>query len=98
MSYRYPKMKLLKFFLIKKSHFCDRERWIKKKKMKIYDTVKRLSSEKNISIYRLEKDLGLANGAISKWNRQIPNALRFQEVADYLGVTTSYILNESRKG
>ncbi|PAY37412.1 helix-turn-helix domain-containing protein [Ligilactobacillus salivarius] len=65
--------------------------------MKIYDTVKRLSSEKNISVYRLEKDLGLANGAISKWNRQIPNALRLQEVADYLGVTSSYILNESRK-
>ena len=65
--------------------------------MKIYDTVKRLSSEKKISVYRLEKDLGLANGAISKWNRQIPNALRLQEVADYLGVTSSYILNESRK-
>ena len=65
--------------------------------MKIYDTVKRLSSEKNISVYRLEKDLGLANGAISKWNKQIPNALRLQEVADYLGVTSSYILNEARK-
>lgn len=65
--------------------------------MKIYDTVKRLSSEKNISVYRLEKDLGLANGAISKWNRQIPNALRLQEVADYLGVTSSFILNEARK-
>ena len=65
--------------------------------MKIYDTVKRLSSEKNISVYRLEKDLGLAKGAISKWNSQIPNALRLQEVADYLGVTSSYILNESRK-
>lgn len=65
--------------------------------MKIYDTVKRLSSEKNISVYRLEKDLGLANGAISKWNKQIPNAVRLQEVADYLGVTSSYILNEARK-
>ena len=65
--------------------------------MKIYDTVKRLSSEKNISVYRIERDLGLANGAISKWNRQIPNALRLQEVADYLGVTSSYILNEARK-
>lgn len=65
--------------------------------MKIYDTVKRLSSEKNISIYRIERDLGLANGAISKWNKQIPNALRLQEVADYLGVTSSYILNEVRK-
>lgn len=65
--------------------------------MKIYDTVKNLSEKKNISIYRLEKDLGFPNGAVSKWNRQIPNALRLQEVADYLGVTSSYILNEARK-
>lgn len=65
--------------------------------VRIYDTVKRLSNEKNLSIYRIEKDLDLANGAISKWNKQIPNAVRLQEVADYLGVTTSFILNEARK-
>lgn len=65
--------------------------------MKIYDAVKEISNKKNVSIYRLEKDLGLANGAISKWNRQIPNAVRLQEVANYLGVTISYILDLSRK-
>lgn len=65
--------------------------------MKIYDAVKNLSEKKNISIYRLEKDLGFPNGAVSKWNKQIPNAVRLQEVADYLGVTSSYILNEARK-
>ena len=66
--------------------------------MKIYDTVKNLSEKKNISIYRLEKDLGFPNGAVSKWNRQIPNAVRLQQVANYLGVTISYILDLSRKG
>ncbi|WP_278744036.1 helix-turn-helix domain-containing protein [Ligilactobacillus agilis] len=65
--------------------------------MKIYDTVKNLSEKKNISIYRLEKDLGFPNGAVSKWNRQIPNAVRLQQVANYLGVTISYILDLSRK-
>lgn len=65
--------------------------------MMIYDAIKKLSEEKNISIYRLEKDLGLANGAISKWNKQIPNAVRLQRVANYLGVTSSYILDLARK-
>ena len=65
--------------------------------MQIYNAVKGISLKKGISIYKLEKNLGYPNGSISKWNRQIPNAVRLQEVADYLGVTSSYILSQSRK-
>lgn len=65
--------------------------------MKLYDAVKDVSSKKGMSIYKLERALGYSNGSISKWNRQVPNAIRLQEVADYLGVTSSYILNEARK-
>lgn len=65
--------------------------------MEIYNAVKGISLKKGISIYKLEKSLGYPNGSISKWNRQIPNAVRLQEVADYLGVTSSYILSQSRK-
>ena len=66
-------------------------------KLKLYDAVKDVSSKKGTSIYKLERALGYSNGSISKWNRQVPNAIRLQEVADYLGVTSSYILNEARK-
>ncbi len=65
--------------------------------MKIYNAVKDISAQNGISIYKIEKELGYSNGSISKWNRQIPNALRLQEVADFLGVTSSYILNKARK-
>ncbi|PEH10058.1 helix-turn-helix transcriptional regulator [uncultured Megamonas sp.] len=65
--------------------------------MKIYDVIKKISSEKNISIYKLEHDLNFSNGSISKWNTWSPNAVKLQEVADYLGVTSSFILNEARK-
>ena len=65
--------------------------------MEIYNAVKGISLKNGISIYKLEKNLGYPNGSISKWNRQIPNAVRLQEVADYLGVTSSYILSQSRK-
>ena len=47
----------------------------------------------------------MANGAVSKWNRQIPNALRFQEgvndmnelviMHDKQAVTTSLVLSEA---
>jgi len=65
--------------------------------LKLYDAVKDISSKKGMSIYKLERALRYSNGSISKWNRQVPNAIRLQEVADYLGVTSSYILNEARK-
>lgn len=65
--------------------------------LKIYNAVKDISAQNGISIYKIEKELGYSNGSISKWNRQIPNALRLQEVADFLGVTSSYILNKARK-
>ncbi|MDM8279675.1 helix-turn-helix transcriptional regulator [Ligilactobacillus agilis] len=65
--------------------------------MKIYDVIREIASTKNISIYKLEHDLNFSNGSISKWNTWSPNAVKLQEVADYLGVTTSFILNEARK-
>ena len=65
--------------------------------MGLRDVIKDLAVKKKISVAELERTLGFGNGSISKWNRQIPNAVRLQEVADYLGVTSSYILSQSRK-
>ena len=65
--------------------------------MGLRDVIKDLTVQKKISVAELERTLGFGNGSISKWNRQVPNAVRLQEVADYLGVTSSYILSQSRK-
>lgn len=66
--------------------------------MTVYSAVKAISKKKEISIYRIEKDLNYTNGTISKWDRSMPSADRLQAVADYLGVTSTYILNKSREG
>nr|WP_079754337.1 hypothetical protein [Streptococcus pneumoniae] len=47
----------------------------------IYDKIKEIASEKGISIYRIEKDLDLGNGAISKWNNSSPSATTLNSIA-----------------
>ncbi|EDX41569.1 helix-turn-helix domain-containing protein [Limosilactobacillus reuteri] len=66
--------------------------------MSVYTAVKKVAYEKGKSIYRIERDLGLSNGYISKWNKSMPGADKLQAVADYLGVTPQYLLYISEKG
>jgi len=65
--------------------------------MAIYSAVREIASKKNMSIHSIEKDLKLSNGTISKWNKSNPSAFNLQKVADYLGVTSTYLLNKSRE-
>lgn len=64
--------------------------------MSIYSAIKDIAKEKGVSTRRIERDLNFSNGSISKWNTSIPRADKLQEVADYLGVTSAYILNKSK--
>lgn len=65
--------------------------------MTLYVSIKALATKKSIPISRIERDLGLSNGSISKWNNHTPNAGSLQRVASYLGVTTDHLLIESRE-
>ena len=66
--------------------------------MTVYATIKKLACDKNITIRHIERGLDLSNGSISKWDKSIPRADNLQKVADYLGATTTYILNKSKEG
>lgn len=65
--------------------------------MSVYTAVKNIARQKETSIYRIEHDLEFSNGSIRRWNHSMPSADRLQAVADYLGVTSTYILNKSRE-
>lgn len=65
--------------------------------MSIYSAIKDIAKDKNKSVYRIERDLGYVPGKISKWDDSMPRADSLQEVADYLGVTSSFILNKSKE-
>lgn len=58
----------------------------------IYDNVKRLCDEKGITIQKLEKDTGLSNGAVSKWNTSDPGVSKVKLAADYLGVSIENLI------
>ena len=60
----------------------------------IYDKIKEIASEKGISIYKIEKDLGLGNGVISKWNISSPSAITLNSIANYLNVRLEQLLEE----
>ena len=65
----------------------------------LYDNVKILCAEKNISVGQLEKELGFSNGSICKWNENEPGIRKVQKVAEYLGVSIEELLREDdRKG
>lgn len=60
----------------------------------LYDKIKNIAEQKNISIYRIEKDLDLSNGSIRKWNSSIPLSQTLKKVADYLNVSIDNLMEE----
>lgn len=60
----------------------------------LYDNVKAICDEKKISIGRMEKDVGLSNGSVCKWNENEPGIRKVQKVANYLGVPIESLLED----
>lgn len=61
--------------------------------MGLYQTIKILVGARGLSISRIERDLDIANGTIRKWDVSMPRADNLRKVADYLDVTSAYLLN-----
>ena len=64
------------------------------KRMSIYQRIKDLANEKNISIRELEKQLDFSNGAVNKWRTKAPSD-KLEKVANYFDVTTDYLLGRT---
>ena len=62
--------------------------------MSIYQRIKDLANEKNISIRELEKQLDFSNGAVNKWRKKAPSD-KLEKVANYFDVTTDYLLGRT---
>ena len=60
----------------------------------IYEKVKELCEKKNVSIYRVEKDLGFSASSIVKWKNTVPAADKLKAVADYFNVPIEYFLEK----
>lgn len=62
----------------------------------IYDRIKEVCREKNITISKLERELGLS-GAVSKWNKHKPTHENLSKVSKYLDVSIEYLVGETEE-
>lgn len=62
--------------------------------MAIYDNVKNACKERGISVAELEETLGFARSSIYKWDKHCPSVEKLKKVADKLGVSIEYFLEE----
>ncbi|MFC6179989.1 XRE family transcriptional regulator [Lactiplantibacillus daowaiensis] len=65
--------------------------------MTVYSAIKGIAIDQDLSIYKIEHDLNFTNGSISKWDKSIPRVDRLQMVANYLGVTMTFILDKAKE-
>lgn len=61
------------------------------------DRIKALCKLRGTTIKAVERDCGLGNGTIAKWDHSSPSYDKLLAVADRLGVETSYITGEKEK-
>jgi len=57
------------------------------------DKIKKMCKERNISIPKLEDELGLGRGTIYKWESVSPSVVNLKKVADFLGCTLDELAN-----
>ena len=57
--------------------------------------IRLLCSKKPVSIAKLERETGIGNGTISRWDTSSPSVENVQKVAEYFGVTVDVLLSDT---
>lgn len=65
----------------------------------MYEIFEKLLNERNITAYKVSKDTGVTQTALSNWKtgKSTPTAKTLQKIADYFGVTIDYLMNGEEK-
>ena len=63
--------------------------------MEFIDRINELCKERKISKRQLEREAGLGAGSSSKWKKFTPNNATMTKLANYFGVSISYLTGES---
>ena len=58
----------------------------------LFQRIQQLCEANNTSITRLERDCGLANATIRRWETASPSVENLAKVADHFGVSVDYLL------
>ena len=65
--------------------------------MTIYERIKSKADEAGISLKALEKEVGLGNGIIKKWEKTSPQCNKLEKVANYLQVSIEWLITGKEK-
>ncbi len=60
--------------------------------MDLYEKIKELAAQKNVSIRQVEEKLGFANGTIRQWGKKNPGINKVKDVAKYFNVSVDFLL------
>lgn len=63
----------------------------------ILSNIKKLCESRKVSIAKLERETGIANGTISRWGTSSPTVANLKAVADFFGVTIDVLLTEAEE-
>ena len=64
----------------------------------VLDKIRVLCEERKITIAKLEKETGIGNGTISRWDISSPTAMNLKKVADYFGVVIDELISNKDEG
>ncbi|WPC19323.1 helix-turn-helix domain-containing protein [Pediococcus inopinatus] len=65
--------------------------------MSTVSRIKELANKRNLNLKQLSIKLGMGENTIYRWDKKQPTSDRLQKVADYLNVSTDYLLGRSNK-
>lgn len=65
--------------------------------MDIVQKIRYLCQREGITVAELERRIGLSNGQITKWRKQIPGIYKVNLVADYFDVSVDYLLGREKE-
>lgn len=63
--------------------------------MTLTERIKVLADEKKTTFAEIERNVGISNGQIRRWDTSSPKIENIQRVADFFSVSTDYLLGRS---
>ncbi|MFK4568540.1 helix-turn-helix domain-containing protein [Enterococcus sp. UD-01] len=63
--------------------------------MSLIDRIKELADSKKVTFAEIERNTGISNGQIRRWDSSSPKIENVQKVADYFGVSTDYLIGRT---
>ncbi len=63
----------------------------------LLDNIQKLCRKNGTTICAVERDCGIANGTIGKWDARVPRVDTLKKVADHFGLTISQLYEEAKE-